>query len=381
MRVGISILSREGHNIWSNGIDQNVYHLACLLQSLPFVEKVMLLDCGILRRPPDYAGAFSSNFEVVPLTEIDNGVDVAIEVSGGLDPEWTTRFRARGGKVVYHICGQPYAALLETTVFNRIGFFGKWDRFDEAWILAKDAPFTSMLQATYRSPVYQVPYLWAPVFMDHIVSLIERKDDPKFGYKPGSLSSGHVGPAIFEPNISPIKMGIIPFMICEQMQRVSPATLSRVRFMNSAQFASHPTFISVVGNSDLYKAEKVSLETRDYFAKVMGEGANIVISHQIACPQNYLYLDALYGNYPLIHNSPLFADVGYYYPDSDIEAGYTQLALAIREHDHNLVSYKEKAAVKIAALSPYKRDNQDIYARRLLNLTGGKSLARQRPAR
>ena len=46
----------------------------------------------------------------------------------------------------------------------------------------------------------------------------------------------------------------------------------------------------------------------------MARGANIVVSHQLDCPQNYLYLDTIYGGYPLIHNSLHFSDIGYYYP-------------------------------------------------------------------
>lgn len=379
MRIGISILTREGHNLWSNGIDQNVYHLACLLRSLSFIEKVVLLDCGNLGKAPDYAGEIGSQFEIIPLSEVQDSIDIAIEISGALDAEWTARFRARGGKVVYHICGQPYSGLVEPTTFNRSGCFGRADRCDEIWMLPKDALFGNMVQAIYRCPVLSVPYLWAPVFLEMNAALV-KSEVGAFGYKPGSLVAGNVQPAIFEPNISAIKAGIIPFLICEQMERFDTNIIKSVHFMNSAQFAAHPTFMSLVGHSDLYKAEKALLLNRDYFARVMGLGANLVVSHQITCPQNYLYLDALYGNYPLVHNSALFADVGYFYPDSDIEAGCAQMALAIKEHDQNLTSYKEKAAKKIDSLSPYAQANQDVYARRLANLLGGNEGIRKRRA-
>jgi hypothetical protein len=54
MRVGISLLTQPGHNIWSNGIGQNVYHLAVLIDALPFVEKVIILDCGNQAAPPGF---------------------------------------------------------------------------------------------------------------------------------------------------------------------------------------------------------------------------------------------------------------------------------------------------------------------------------------
>jgi hypothetical protein len=103
-------------------------------------------------------------------------------------------------------------------------------------------------------------------------------------------------------------------MISEKVQRAMPEAMAMLLFMNSKKMAENPTFVAMMVQSQLYKAGKVVVAGRDYFAHVMGVGANMVISHQDDWGQNYLYLDALYGDYPLIHNSPFFADAGYYYP-------------------------------------------------------------------
>lgn len=368
MRVGISVLTAEGGDIWSNGIGQNVFHLASLLRSIPFVERVVLLDCGGQGQLPAHTGPVGEQFPLIPPVEADGAIDIAIELSAGLDAEWTRRFRARGGKVVAHVCGQPYAILVEPTIFNRPTYFGLAERCDEVWLLPKDRPFSAMMRGVHRCPVEEVPYLWSPVFLDQTVEMIER-EGLSFGYRAGALAKGSVSAAIFEPNISTIKMGIVPFLICEEVHRADPSALARLRFMNTAQFAEHHTFVMMVGRSSLYGAGKVALEGRDYFARVMGDGVDIVVSHQIDCPQNYLYLDVLAGGYPLIHNSPLFADVGYYYPASDVEAGRVQFELACREHDRNLASYRARANEKIASLSPANSANRDAYARRLLAIT------------
>lgn len=373
MRIGISILTREGYNLWSNGIEQNVYHLACLLRSLAFVEKVILLDCGELCRPPDFAGELGNQFEIIPLVQSHDLIDVAIEVSGGLNVEWTAHFRALGGKVVFHSCGACYTDLVEPTIFNQHGFFSNTERCDEVWILEKDLHFVNMLKSLYRCPVYEVPYLWSPIFLENIAELV-MKEGNTFGYKPGSLADGLFEPAIFEPNISVVKTGIVPFLICEQVERSYPGLINKVHFMNSAQFFENNSFVSLVGHSNLYKSGKTLLKNRDYFGKVVADGANLVVSHQIMCSQNYLYLDALYGDYPLIHNSPLFADVGYYYPESDIEAGVKQMHLALTKHDQHLPFYRQNAKSKIDLLSPYRVDNQEVYARRLLDLTSLKKI-------
>ena len=44
MRIGISVLTHAGQNIWENGMGQNVLFLARLLQRIGFVESVTLID-------------------------------------------------------------------------------------------------------------------------------------------------------------------------------------------------------------------------------------------------------------------------------------------------------------------------------------------------
>ncbi|MCZ8254234.1 MAG: DUF2827 family protein, partial [Polaromonas sp.] len=46
MRIGISVLTHAGQNIWENGLGQNVIFLAQAFQRLPFVESVVLLNGG-----------------------------------------------------------------------------------------------------------------------------------------------------------------------------------------------------------------------------------------------------------------------------------------------------------------------------------------------
>lgn len=366
MRIGITLHTHEGHNVWNNGIGQNVYHLACALEDIPFVERVVLVNTGDQSSPPADVGTLADKFRMVNQQEAAELVDVIIEVSGALDLEFSARFRARGGRVVFHNCGQPYSILVEPTTFNKPSTFLDPQRCDEVWTLPKDKQFDPMMRALHRCPVHQVPYLWAPNFLEHTVKDLEQRGGMKFGYKTGSLS--RQTPAIFEPNISPIKMGIIPFMICEAAYAKRPEGIEKVWFLNGHHMASQTTFIKIVQRFGLYGDGKLAIGARDYFSHVMAAGANMVISHQLDCPQNYLYLDALFGNYPLIHNSPLFSDVGYYYPNSDIKAGLEQFELAVSEHDKNLDFHARRNARKIEELSPLNRANRNAYAHRLINL-------------
>ncbi|GJE39100.1 DUF2827 family protein [Methylobacterium persicinum] len=372
MRIGITIMTGERQNVWNNGLVQNIFHFAGLMAAIPFVEAVYLIDCGDTASHPEGADADALKIPLISVAEAYDAVDVAIEMGGAIDTEWISRFRFRGGKFILHLCGQPYVSLIEPTVFGRDGFFIDPERFEEIWLLAKDMVFAPMLRSIHQCPVYKVPYLWAPRFL--VQTMLREQDGAlQFGYRPGSLEHGNVRPAIFEPNISPIKMGLIPYLICDLVERSCPAIIDKVSHLNGDVLEDHSAYIHFISNSSLYKAQKTIIMGRDYFAHVMGRGANMVVSHQIRCEQNYLYLDALYGSYPLIHNSKVFRDVGYYCDDSDVQAGAKQFLDAVMCHDRNLANYQNRARSVIASLAPTARTNVDHYARRLVNLTNQKA--------
>jgi hypothetical protein len=157
-------------------------------------------------------------------------------------------------------------------------------------------------------------------------------------------------------------------LICEELERSGAATVSQVDFMNGEHLLQQTSFVYFMQNLRLYEQGRVKIRGRDYFSHIMMRGANVVVSHQIDCAQNYLYLDALYGGYPLVHNSPLFADVGYYYEGADVADGVNALIRAVSTHDALLAEYKRAGEAKILALSPSGRENRDAYARQLVAL-------------
>lgn len=365
MKVGISILTHEGHNVWNNGIGQNIYFLAKCIDAIPFVETVYIIDCGNQSVPPAFSGSLGDRFQLISLADAASALDIAIEMGGALDAAWKLDFRSRGKRIVYHNCGQPYSALIEPPIFSKPGCFTVPDLYDEVWLLPKDGKFAAMQRSIHRCPVAQVPYLWGPDFL--VESGLKQTAEP-FGYKPGSMAGGKMRPAIFEPNISPIKMGIIPLMICEELERLCPELLESVEFMNGAHMGDALTFNQLTTHLDLQKANKLKIKAREYFSDVMKSGANMVISHQIDVEQNYLYLDTIYGNYPLIHNSPQFSDVGYYYQSSNIEAAVKQVLSAALCHDEELPDYTSKSRAKISSVDPLNPSNRNNYARRLLHV-------------
>ncbi|CAM2197504.1 DUF2827 family protein [Paraburkholderia kururiensis] len=372
MRIGISVLTHAGQSIWENGLGQNVFYFVQLLRTLPFVTGIVLLNCGDQSSVAAEAQALADGLPLVAPRDLDEPPDVVFEMGGGLDVEWLDYVRARGSKVVFFCCGQPYVGLVEPSVFARGGYFTRATRCDEIWTLGKDRVFAPMLRTLHRCPVVDVPFLWDSTFIDQRAAALDAAG-LRFGYAP--RPAGRDGTprglrvAVFEPNISVVKCCMVPMLVCDRAFRTDAQAVARLHVLNSVQMQAHPSFAFLLRSLDLHYRERVKLDGRHDFAGFMSQHADAVVSHQWQNEQNIVYLDALYGGYPLVHNSPWLRDLGYYYPDSDIEAGAAQLAHAARHHDSQQERYAGRARSFLATLSPRHAENGSHYARRLLALT------------
>ncbi len=369
MRIGISILTLPGQNIWNNGLGQNVFHLARLFQTLPFVEDVVLLNSGDQEVLSYDAAPGFQHFRLIKPRDATDLVDVVVELSGGLDVEWLDYIRAMGKKVVYHVCGTPYTGLIEGAIFGKDAYYSRGDRCDEVWNLPRDHVFQPLLRTMHRCPVYDVPFIWSSHFLEQRRQVLNQHN-LDFGYvKPEPSDPPRaLRVAIFEPNISVTKVASIPMMVCDEAYRRNRDALSKMNVLNSEHMVNHLTFNHLANALEIVRDGKGLFLNRHDLALFMARDADLVITHQWQHDMNYLYLDVLHGAYPLVHNSPWLGSVGYFYPDSDIEAGGEQVLNAWAHHDENLETYKRDSRAFLDSLDPVAPANLDAYARRLLHL-------------
>ena len=370
MRIGISVITHAGQNIWENGMGQNVLFVAQLLRRIDFVESVVLVDVGDQQTMPPQVDIAAMGLSLARAGELIDAIDVVIELAGALHPEWLAYFRACGGRAVYMCVGQPYVGTAEPILFTDKGSFPRHDRCDEVWLLPKDAAFLPMMRTIHRCPAHEAPYLWSPRFLAQRVTEVRAAGHP-FGYAPRTPEAPGFRVAIFEPNISVVKTSAVPMLICDEAYRADPSAVTSMQVLNTLHLKDHATMLYLANSLDLVRQHKAVFHGRHDFAGFMVQHADAVVAHQWQNDQNYSYLDALYGNYPLIHNSPWLREAGYYYPDFDIKAGAAQLLHALRSHDAQLGDYQARAERVFHAVDPFNPANVDGYARRLLALVGG----------
>jgi hypothetical protein len=375
MRIGISVLTHSGQNIWENGIGQNVVFLARLLRELPDVENVVLLNCGDQDALPPQVDQETPGFALMRPEDATEHIDIAIEMGGAFDVRWLDYIRARGKKAIWYCAGNPYAALVEPPVFGVSSYAGRIGRHDEIWMLPEYFQFAPMMRTLHRCPVHRVPYIWSPRFIDKRAAEVSAAG-LSFGWREGprTLPPRGLRVAVFEPNISVVKTSSISMLACDEAYRQEPGAVRSLAVLNTLHMVNHTTMLYFANALDLVRDHKTVFLGRHDFAGYMAEHADAVVSHQWANDQNYSYLDALHGDYPLIHNSPWLRGVGYYYADFDAAAGAAQLLEATRSHHEHLPDYRRSARALIDSLDPLHAANLRDYALRLQSVCATEEL-------
>lgn len=371
MRIGISVITHANQNIWENGMGQNVIFLARSLKAVPFVRSVVLINVGDQSGMADQVDLKNDGLKLLTQEQASDEVDVVLEFSGALNPQWLALQRARGKKIVYFCVGQPYVGLIEGSVFDRPGFFPPVGRCDEVWLLPKDAQHAAMMRVLNRCPVKQTPYLWSPSFLEERSAQVAQK-----GYHFGWVSQEKQGGgralrvAIFEPNVSVVKTSSIPMLVCDETYRAARKSLQMMHVLNTLHMKEHPTMLHLANSLDIVKDHKACFHGRHDVVGFMAQFADAVVAHQWENQQNNSYMDVLYGDYPLIHNSPWIKSfgAGYFYPGFDAEEGGRQLVFASAHHDECLTEQRLAKQKLFAALDPLNESNVKEHALLLMQL-------------
>jgi hypothetical protein len=251
-------------------------------------------------------------------------------------------------KVVKYQCGNNYVIDMERVIFNTIkdDAIASWDGgHDETWLI----PQQEYQNKEYYKTIYRqksdqvkvVPFIWDPEQLDNHLNMIKDKSKNLPWYVPNKNSEDKKV-SIIEPNINVVKYSMIPILISENLFRKNGKdSFKQVYIVGGANILKNGYYKSMIKKLDLVSSNPIKLKYvgRYPVITVFSEETDIVLSHQWENPLNYSYLDALYFNFPLVHNADMIKDGGYYYDGFNVSDGTIQLEKAINNHDDNIEKY------------------------------------------
>jgi hypothetical protein len=229
-------------------------------------------------------------------------------------------------KRIYSMLGNVYSNDLETVVFDKGYNKGVIrDAYDEIWISPHFAYSLEYYKIRYGMDNIQVaPYIWG----DNIV-----KKYNSIEYKPGNK----LLVAICEANISNRKNCMIPLCICEKSREFIEVT----RCYGTQAVRNNRFFLNFVTNLNIHKSAQLFCNNREPIVDIL-QKCNCVISTNQEWDLNYVFLECFYHGIPLIHNSKMLKNYGYYYPDLDINEAAKQVEFVFNTHNTKLYIEKHK---------------------------------------
>lgn len=361
INIGITFFWGKTYNhIWSNGAGQNMYFLKQCLEQIDGVESVYFVywrnDKNTLS---DNMKLDLMDIELYEADEVVEKTDILIEGTLTLEPEIEQKYREHGAKIVSYRMGNDFIGDMEKMVHHLPGaraFNGT--KYDAVWMIPQHMNTNRCyLEIMTKAPVYEVPHLWSPIFLEEMASHV--KEPFTFGYKQGQIEKNGARVSVLEPNISVLKNCMIPILIGEEAYRNHPELIKHIYLCNTFDIKDDSAIFNYIGYTSAVKSNVMSVETRHITPLFLAEYTDIVVSFQWENALNYVYYETLYGKYPLVHNSPLLKDkhVGFYYDGFDAYDGERQLINAIKTYDTDFESHQAWNQKLFDEVSPNNPEN------------------------
>ncbi|RQR50347.1 DUF2827 domain-containing protein [Burkholderia sp. Bp9126] len=377
MKINVAItmnVQRDAaQSIWYNGANQHCVYLTMLLKQSPLVGEVWLAhDDGVT----DYPQAMMLDTfrdALRPLSAIVHQTDLLIEMNAFIHPSHADAVRQRGGKCVTYRFGNDYVIAVETINFGRNDWRPNPHRvqFDEVWTNPQHAhTCAAYFEAVYRAPVFVLPHIWSPYFIEQSLAA-DAELKARFGYR-------NHGPAkriaFFEPNLNVVKSSIVPMLAANACYVAHPELVEHVYMTNTFDKKENVAFKHLALGLEMVRDGKATADVRAPFVAWAAHHTDIVVSHHWENGLNFLLYDALYGNYPLVHNSPFLRDLGYYYADFEIFDAARAIATAAQTHDLRLDDHARAARDCLSRVDACAAPNVRAHSEAIQRVFGGRAL-------
>jgi hypothetical protein len=363
--VGVTIFVKADGDLglFENGLRQNVLFLYLLFLSAPGCARVFLLNHGDGDTPTIPPGLGVCADAIVRTRDVADQLDYVISLGAAMDRQTVAELKARGVKIIAYKGGNGAVISMEAMAAQPprgdAELYFDADDYDAVWMTPQHlGAYRGWCETIHRHPVQAVPHIWSPLLID----AAEPRVREAFGYRP-TRGPWRIG--VMDPNITVMKTSHMPMLVCEAAYRRQPSAFRAIYVTNAWPFRDNAHFRSFATSLEAARAGIMTAEPRFVSSHFLADHCDAVVTHHWENGLNYLYYEVLYGGYPLIHNSELLKDFGYYYKDFDAQSGADQLLSAYTEHNRRLEDYRRRNQRLFARLDPTAPANINLHERLL----------------
>ena len=350
IRIGITInISDPNESLFSNGIRQNIIILRELYEKCDNVEKAYIVNVSGIKIDPNSQSPLAPYAKhIISINEVKDKCDLLVVCHGSLLQEEYDSFNKNGIRIVKQVLGAQMSVFVETVLFKpndkQFGIYKKnIGNVKSIWMSEHFFDSERWFHETlYGCETKVAPYVWSPRFIEEHSSIFERgKVGRNAIYQPSDSLDKRI--SVFEPNINMVKNAIMPLIIGEKFYRKHSSLLKRINIFNTSELRTKKDMIDFAKDLSCHVDKKLFFENSYGIVNLLLNHTDIVLSHQTGCALNYLYLDAAWLGYPLVHNSHLMKELAWYYPENNAVKAVEHLEYIINNFDKNHKEYLEKS--------------------------------------
>jgi len=372
INIGISVLiDKPTESFFTNGIRQNAIIMKDLYEKIDFVNNAYYINFGKQR---DYSQSPWKQYEqnIIQFEEMFDKIDVLVVSCVTISKEIADAAKKNGIKLIHHIMGNEYYSFVESILFknekNTILAKEKW--YDAVWISPhlyetnKD-----LFEVIYECDVNIGAYVWSPRFLlEHVDNLYTSGKIKEKTYMPSGKKQKRIN--VFEPNLSFMKNSMFPVLIGEKLELKHPEIFDSLNLFGSSNIKEKKQLIDFVKTLTIQKNKKIFFEDRYPIAWSLFQHTDIVLSHTHHCDLNYVYFDAAWLGFPLVHNSKFVKKLGWYYDDFDADAAVKQINKVASTFDKSQIreKYLKDSQKFISEYFPTHAKNVEAYKKLLEKL-------------
>jgi Protein of unknown function (DUF2827) len=349
INIGITLSIDPKESIFSNGIRQNILILRELYEKCENVENAYIVNTSG-KQIPDDPSLPLYNFRdlIIDVKDIKKYCNVVVVAHGTLFLKEYEELASSGIKIVKLILGPTVSLFNEHILFKGndqyYGIFNRNKNVNKVWMSAHYFRDRYFFETIYGCEAKVAPYVWDPRFIEKSCDDYEKSNNKTAYYQPNGTNKKRI--LNFEPNLNMVKTSTQSLVVVERFFRQHPELVADSYFFNSATVKEKKDFIDFVKNLDIYQSKKLSFEGGMSIVPALAKYGDIVVANQNQNELNYLYLDAAWLGYPILHNSEMMKEIGFYYENNNAQQASEILYNICQNFDKNYKKYKEESREK-----------------------------------
>jgi len=356
LNIALSIIDDIDNNrLYSNGAFQNILFLYDLFEQL---GHNLFLVTKTPRQKQKIIFQDDQSYNTLTLDEINNNkqsIDLFFEAGQVQTIEERHIIKLLGAKIISVHFGNSLIMDMEEIIYKdekKSGQRHVIQDVDHVLVCPHHAYHKSYLEVLYNTRASIMPFIWNPKFIQN-----KNFSEKDFRNPPNIY--------VLEPNISVVKNCLIPMTIIESLYRKKPNSFNEAYILNGLRIKDNDYLLkNIIINMPSLNAnavkDKVFFSKRFKFYDAFN-CPDILLSHHWNNSLNYLSLEALYQNIPLVHNSECLKEVGYFYPDFDVHKGALALEDALKNHKNGFLKNRENNQLFLEKYSIYNNKIQEKY--------------------